>query len=118
MPGIFKVGFNTIDSQCKIDKEGGKEVGKPTFHQWTAGPEKLRSQKFNPIVSGSADDDATVLADDAEDAIAKIRASKIGRSYDFEQDADCDDIKSGDWARSACIAIQIVRVEPVAFTTV
>lgn len=118
MPGIFKVSFNEIHAEQRIDKEGGKPVGKKTLHQWSVDSDPLDDAKFGPIKGGNADNDETVAADDAEDAIKKVRAAKIGKPEDYELEDDRGDIKAGQWMRSTVEAIQIVRVEPVAFTTV
>lgn len=117
MSAVFKIGFNVIDSWCKIEKKGGKEVGKPSLHQWSETSDPLPKAEFKPITSGSADESETLSANDAEDAIAILRKARIGTFTDFQADDDDEQFKKGQWVRSKCVAIQIIRVEPVAFTT-
>lgn len=118
MPGIFKVAFNIISSEQALDKMGGKLTGRKFILDWNQNPVELEKAVFEPIGCGSADYDATVDADDAEDAIAKVRKAKVGEYVETKRAEDDVWFKKGQWVRSTTEAIQIIRVEPVAFTTV
>lgn len=102
MSGIFKVTHNALHNFYRTTGPDG-EKGERIIDESDA-------DEFEPVEDGAADYSATVSADDAEDAIAKVRAAIVGTCEAIEDD--------GEWTICEVKAIQIVRVEPVAFTTI
>ena len=122
MSAIIKIGYNIIYKRHKTDKDGG-EIG--AFEQYSAHDGSATSEdEQDPVVftglgTGTADDDETLAAEDVEDAIKKLRKAKLGDRTYWESDEERDGAtrKKPQWYCDTIHDIQIVRAEPVAFTT-
>lgn len=119
MSAIIKIGFNVIYKRHETDRDGGKPMRFIFFTQGDGSEDSPHEIKHAAIKTGTSDDSATIGADDVEQAIKLIRERVIGKKCYWQMDEGDKDlkIKKDQWMCDVVHSIQIVRAEPVAFTT-
>lgn len=125
MSAIIKVSFNILSKTYEAAGDGGK-VGKFLYyHENDSSETEIEEETPVPPISqltnGRGHDEETIAADSIEDAIEKIRIAKTrpgnGFYWDWREDENGKPLKKPIWRYTEVVAIQIVRAEPVAFTT-
>lgn len=123
MSAIIKVCFNTISETRTTPKDEGVP-GPFLYYHFNDSSESQHEENpvmpFPAMIAGDFDEYETIAAVDVEDAIAKVREkvlAKDGFYWEVTEDENGKDLKKSQWRYTKVVAIQIVRAEPVAFTT-